>query len=100
MTNLPVVMTSDPNLAQAKKDLIDNFVFNSVPYLRQKNFVAGLKTEYNKCIRKANTQISTYNTVFITDIYDSNEYEGTITVIGDPDWDAREMLPTPAGSFL
>jgi hypothetical protein len=33
-----------------------------------------------------------YDTIFITQIYDTNEYEGDITVIGDDEWNKREEL--------
>ena len=46
-----------------------------------------MKSDYERCVRKSNTQISYYDTAFITSIYNSNEYEGTVTVIGDPEWE-------------
>jgi hypothetical protein len=33
-----------------------------------------------------------YDTLFITQIYDTNEYEGDVTVIGDDEWDKEEEL--------
>ena len=38
------------------------------------------------CINISSSIIFTY-TVFITQIYDTNEYEGNVTIIGDPDWE-------------
>ena len=52
-----------------------------------------LKEEYNKCIRGGNsTNNSYYNTVFITQIYNTNEYEGNIIVYGDDEWDDNDQL--------
>jgi hypothetical protein len=66
---------------------LSNFIPGTTSYERQRNFIAGLRNKYDKCVRKTNTLISDYNTVFITQIYDSNEYEGNVTIIGDPDFD-------------
>ncbi len=38
--------------------------------------------------------MSNYNTIFITQIYDSNEYEGNVVIIGDPDFDPPEFTKT------
>jgi hypothetical protein len=52
-----------------------------------------LREKYKKCIEGAvATNISTYNTVFITQIYETNEYEGNVTVIGDDEWDDNDQL--------
>ena len=64
-----------------------SYIPGTTAYERQRNFIAGLKDKYEKCIAKANTLVTDYNTVFITQIYDSNEYEGNVTIIGDPDWE-------------
>ena len=77
-------------ILKAENDLMDDFIVGSISYDRQVNFIAGLKTAYKKCIRKANTRITTYNTIFVTSIYNSNEYEGSVTVLGDPEWDAGD----------
>jgi uncharacterized coiled-coil protein SlyX len=74
------------SLIQAQNNL-SNFTPGTTSYERQRNFIAGLRNKYDKCVRKANTLISDYNTVFITQIYDSNEYEGNVTILGDPDWE-------------
>jgi len=79
-------------IVEAMQALADNFLPGSVEYERQLKFIASLKYEYNKCLRKNDTQISNYDTVFITQIYSSNEYEGTVTVTGDPEWE-------PGGPF-
>ena len=79
-------------LTKAKDDLEQQYIVGTVEYERQRNYIAGLENEYRKCVRKSKTQISNYDTVFITHINDSNEYEGNVTVIGDPEW-------SPGGYF-
>ena len=73
-------------ITNAKNDLEQQYIVGTVEYERQRNYIAGLENEYRKCVRKSKTQISNYDTVFITHINDSNEYEGNVTVIGDPEW--------------
>ena len=34
-------------------------------YETQRNFIAGLRDKYTKCVRKSNTLVSDYNTIFI-----------------------------------
>jgi hypothetical protein len=36
--------------------------------------------------------ITQFNKVFITQIYDTNEYEGDVTIVGDPEWDKYDEL--------
>jgi hypothetical protein len=56
-------------------------------------YLESLREKYKKCIEGAvSTNISTYNTVFITQIYETNEYEGNVTVIGDDEWDDNDQL--------
>ena len=74
-------------LTKAEKDLYDLYTPYTTSYERQKNYIAGLRNNYKNCIRKSQTQISKYDTIFITQIYDSNEYEGNVTVIGDAEWE-------------
>lgn len=66
---------------------LSNYSPGTTSYERQRNFIASLRDKYNKCVRKSNTLISDYDLVFITQIYDSNEYEGNVTIIGDSDWE-------------
>jgi hypothetical protein len=66
---------------------LNNFIPGTTSYERQRNFISGIRSKYESCVRKSNKLVSDYNTVFITQIYDSNEYEGNITILGDPDWD-------------
>ena len=75
-------------ITNAEKDLYDLYAPYTTSYERQKDYIAGLKNKYKKCIRKTQTQISKYDTVFITQVYDSNEYEGNVSVIGDSEWEA------------
>jgi hypothetical protein len=78
------------NLVNAQNNL-SGFTQGTTSYERQRNFIAGLRDKYYKCIRKSNTLISEYNTVFITQTYDSNEYEGNVIITGDPDFDTPEF---------
>ena len=66
---------------------LNNFIPGTILYERQRNYIAILRDKVNKCVRITNTLISDYDTVFITQIYDTNEYEGNVTIIGDPDWE-------------
>ncbi len=76
------------NLIDAQNNLLSGFTQGTTAYETQRNFIAGLRDKYTKCVRKANTLVSDYNTIFITQIYDSNEYEGNVTInSGDPDWE-------------
>lgn len=57
------------------------------------SYLDELKAKYNKCIAGAkSTNVTTYNTVFITQIYDTNEYEGNVIVIGDDEFDDNDQL--------
>lgn len=73
-------------LVQAENNLV-NFIPGTTLYERQRNYISILRDKVNKCVRVSNTLISDYNKVFITQIYDTNEYEGNVTILGDPDWE-------------
>jgi len=68
------------------EDNLTNYVPGTTSYERQRNFIASIKDKYYRCVRKSNVLVTDYNTVFITQIYDTNEYEGNVTIIGDDDW--------------
>ena len=72
------------SVAETKLTTLD---VNTLPYEKQKTYIAVLKNEYRKCMRSTEVNISNYNTVFITQIYDSNEFEGNVIVLGDDEWD-------------
>jgi hypothetical protein len=74
------------SLVTAENNL-NNFIPGTTLYERQRNYIAILRDKVNKCVRTSNTLISDYNKVFITQIYDTNEYEGNVTILGDPDWE-------------
>ena len=78
------------NLINAQNNLLTGFTQGTTAYETQRNYIAGLRDKYTKCVRKANTLISDYNTIFITQIYDSNEYEGNVIITGDPDYDDED----------
>ena len=63
---------------------------NTLPYEKQKNYLAVLKHTYNKCLRSTTINISYYNTAFITQIYNSNEFEGNVRVYGDDEYDGEQ----------
>ena len=75
------------SLVMAEKDLNDLYEPFTTSYEKQRDYIAGLKDKYKKCISKTKTQISNYDTIFITQMYDSNEYEGNVTIIGDEEWE-------------
>ena len=70
----------------AQNDL-SKYVEGTTAYEKQRNYISILKDRYDKCVLQSNALVSRYNQVFITQIYDSNEYEGNITIIGDRDWE-------------
>ena len=74
------------SLVNAQNNLI-NFIPGTTAYENQRDFIALLRDKVYKCIRKANLLVSNYNTVFITQIYDTNEYEGNVTIGADSDWE-------------
>ena len=75
------------SLVNAQNNL-SNFIPGTTNYERQRNFIAGIKNELNKCIRKSNLLITKEeSTAFITQIYDTNEYEGNVIILGDSDWE-------------
>ena len=63
------------------------------PYQQILDKIESLKLEYEKCEKEnESTNITTYSHVFITQIYETNEYEGNVTVIGDDEWDENNQL--------
>ena len=68
------------------EDNLTNYVPGTTSYERQRNFIASIKDKYYRCVRKSNVLVTDYDTVFITQIYDTNEYEGNVNIIGDSDW--------------
>ena len=82
------------SLINAQNDLLTGFTQGTTAYERQRNFIAGLRDKHSKCIRQANTLVSDYNTIFLTQIYDTNEYEGNVIITGDPDFDEPLYIKT------
>jgi len=87
--------TISNTLTTAQQDLQDQYIVGTLAYEKQRSYIAGLKNEYERCVRRYNTQLSYYDTAFITSIYNSNEYEGTVTVIGDPEWEQGNAAQAP-----
>lgn len=77
------------NVDSAKKTL-KNIPKGTIKYSRQLDYVSELQTLANSCKRK-NTEKTEYTRMFITQIYDSNEYEGDISVF-DKDWNKDDEL--------
>mgnify|MGYP003112246042 CR=1 FL=1 len=74
----------------AAKSILKNMQKGTVSYNRQLDYIAELHAEYLACKRK-NTIKTEYNRMFITQMYDSNEYEGDISVF-DKDWNKDDEL--------
>ena len=74
----------------AAKSILKNMQKGTVSYNRQLDYIAELHAEYMACKRK-NTIKTEYNRMFITQMYDSNEYEGDISVF-DKDWNKDDEL--------
>ena len=74
------------SLVTAQSNLT-NFIPGTTNYERQRNFIANIRSKLTKCIKSSNLLLTNENCVaFITQIYDTNEYEGNITIMGDNDW--------------
>jgi len=68
---------------------LTNFIPGTTNYERQRNFIANIRSKLKKCIKSSSLLLTNENCVaFITQIYDTNEYEGNITIMGDDDWDS------------
>jgi len=65
---------------------------DTFPYTSKVNYIKELTEKYEKCIRLASTHITNYDTVFITQTYNTNEYEGNVTVYGDDEWNENQEL--------
>jgi hypothetical protein len=67
---------------------LTNFIPGTTNYERQRNFIANIRSKLNKCIKRSSMLLTNEDSVaFITQIYDTNEYEGNITIMGDEDWE-------------
>ena len=75
------------SLVNAQNNL-SNFIPGTTNYERQRNFIAGVRSKLNKCLKRSSMLLTNEDSVaFITQIYDTNEYEGNITIMGDEDWE-------------
>ncbi len=74
-------------IAVAEEKLTVEMTPNTVQYEKQKNYISILKSEYKKCMAGASMNVSYYDKAFITQIYQTNEYEGNVIVYGDDEWD-------------
>lgn len=70
----------------AQNDL-SKYTEGTTAYEKQRNYISILKDRYDKCVLQSNALVSKYDQVFITQIFDTNEYEGNVTIIGDKDWE-------------
>ena len=101
--DIVVVENSCGNIAkqlnEEEEKLKNNYDVGTLSYSRKKAFVDTLRIRYESCKRKSNIDITQYNTMFITQTYDSNEYEGDVNVFGDSDWDSDVELLHACGSM-
>jgi hypothetical protein len=82
-----------------QENKLSTYVVGTLSYERQLDVVYELRSKYESCVRKSKVNETKYNTLFITQIYDSNEYEGDVNVYGDPDWDSDVELLHDCGSM-
>jgi len=82
-----------------QEKLLSTYVVGTLSYERQLDVVYELRSKYESCVRKSKVNETKYNTLFITQVYDSNEYEGDVNVYGDPDWDSDVELLHACGSM-
>jgi hypothetical protein len=74
------------SLVNAQNNL-SSFIPGTTNYERQRNFIANIRNELTKCIRKSSLLLTNEDSfAFITQIYDTNEYEGNVLISGDNDW--------------
>ena len=101
--DIVVVENSCDNIAkqlnEEEEKLKNNYVIGTLSYLKKKAFVDTLRIRYKSCKRKTNINITQYNTLFITQMYDSNEYEGDVNVFGNTEWDSDDELLHACGSM-
>jgi hypothetical protein len=83
--------TFSDQIQQAEEELllleVGTFSYNS-----KVNYISELTEKYEKCVRLASTNVTNYDTVFITQMYNTNEYEGNVTVYGDDEWNESQQL--------
>jgi len=98
-----VVENSCDNIAEQlneeEENLKNNYVVGTLSYSKKKAFVDTLRIRYESCKRKSNIDITQYNTMFISQTYDSNEYEGDVNVFGNTEWDSDTELLHACGSM-
>ena len=101
--DIVVVENSCDNIAkqlnEEEENLKNNYVVGTLSYSKKKAFVDTLRIRYESCKRKTNINITQYNTLFITQTYDSNEYEGDVNVFGNTEWDSDTELLHACGSM-
>ena len=69
---------------------LKNLQKGTVSHSKQLDYIYGLRNEVKACFRK-NKIKTKYKRMFITQMYDSNEYEGDISVF-DKNWDKGDEL--------
>jgi len=69
------------------QNTLSNFTPGTTNYERQRTFIANVRSNLSKCIRKSYMlKTKEESTAFITQIYDTNEFEGNVIILGDSDW--------------
>lgn len=78
---------------------LNDLIEGTLTYEKQRDLIAYYQNKVDACLKKANLNISTYDTIFITSYCNTNEYEGDITVYGDPTWNSDVELLHACGSM-
>jgi len=74
------------SLVNAQNNLT-SFIPGTTNYEKQRNFIAVIRSKITKCIKTSSLLLTNEDSVaFITQIYDTNEYEGNVLISGDEDW--------------
>jgi hypothetical protein len=71
---------------------LDLMLVDSSTYNLQVDYINELRQAYEKCVRLASTLTSNYDSLYITQIYNTNEYEGRVTVYGNDEWNSNTEL--------
>jgi hypothetical protein len=86
------------SLTKAKGEL-NNYTEGTLKYEKQRDVIAYFQGKVDDCLKRANINITEYDTIFITSYCNTNEYEGDITIYGDPTWNSDVELLHACGSM-
>lgn len=85
-------------LAEEKLKL-ENYTEGTLRYEKQRDVIAYFQDKSDTCLRKSKLNVTEYDTIFITSYCNTNEYEGDITILGDPTWNSDVELLHACGSM-